>query len=99
MFTLMTQIMAQNGHIQAFTLFTKLSEIEQAFSRMEGMYQQLRVINPGNTNQEYAWAMLDQQARMELNQLRLAHLNTDIAAIEFTLKAFQEKVEYAVALL
>lgn len=99
MHTLMAQIMAQNEYIQTLTVQADHLEIEFAIGRLEGLIQQLRLINPTNFRLAYAWAMLDQYIINGLNQLRLSALNKDIEFLEDTFMALQEKISYIVTLL
>ena len=99
MFTLMAQIMAQNEYIQTLTTQADHLEIEFAIGRLEGLFQQLRVINPTNFRLAFAWAMLDQYTRNGLNQLRLSVVNEDKECLEDTFMSLQENISYTVALL
>ncbi|QDK79586.1 hypothetical protein EXU85_13630 [Spirosoma sp. KCTC 42546] len=99
MFTLMAQVMAQNVYIQALTVQADYLEIDFAIGRLEGLFQQLMMINPTNLRLASIWAMLDQYTRNGLNELRLSVVNEDKEFQEDTFMALQEKISYTVALL
>ncbi|QMW02689.1 hypothetical protein [Spirosoma foliorum] len=97
MYTLMTQVTAQNAHIQSLTLCDDVSDIDYAFARLEGLFQQVLFINPGNSRLLQAWVILDQQARPNLRQLTAN--STGVISRKRTFISLQEKISHAVALL